>query len=214
MTLDGSPMEVSITGEPTEFHAPKSVFDRLEPQQKNVRAGLFGTAIDAEDSSSSGGPSFSVTLSGAAEPFGRQAKLVQPFHTGSHHSNNNASSAIVQPFASKNTHQPSGQSQGRGRGMKEGPNFLFRDDDEDQQVTRGLRQPFAQQDRQQQNSRSNGNQQRGQQNDRRANGHGNNGSSRGKGNNQQQKRDSNRPAKPAAASATDLDADLDAYFAK
>jgi len=213
MTLDGSPMEVSITGEPTEFHAPKSVFDRLEPQQKNVRAGLFGTAIDAEDSSSSGGPSFSVTLGGAAEPFGRQAKLVQPFHSGSHHSNNNASSAIVQPFASKNTHQPAGQSQGRGRGMKEGPNFLFRDDAEDQQATRGLRQPFAQQDRQQQNNRSNGNQQRGQQNDRRANGS-NNGSSRGKGNNQQQKRDSNRPAKPAAASATDLDADLDAYFAK
>lgn len=187
MTLDGLPMEVSVTGEPAEFHAPKSVFDRIEPPQKNVRNGLFGTAMDSEDGSNSGGPSFSVTLGGAPETFGRQTKLVQPFHTGVQ------SSAIVQPFASKNTHQPAGQSQRLGRGLKEGPNFLFRDDADDQQPTRGLRQPFPQHNHKQSDRRSNGN-------------------NRGKGN--QQKKESNRSAKPAPTSATDLDADLDAYFAK
>lgn len=205
-------MEVTVTGEPAEFHAPKSVFDRLEsaqqPQQ-NVRAGLFGTAIDSD--SSSNGPSFSVTLGGASESFGRQAKLVQPFHTGANNSNNHqhASSSIVQPFATKTAHQPSGQPQGRGRGLKEGPNFLFRDDTDGQQQqhsTRGLRQPFAQQ---QQSNRGSGDNRPRSSGNPRPNG----GNNRERGS--QQKRDGgNRSTKPAAASATDLDADLDAYFAK
>lgn len=83
MTLDGAPMEVSVTGEPVP-EAPKSVFDRLQgvPAAKNVRQGLFGTAMDEDEDSAPartrGGPSFSVSLT-SGNNNGRPAKLVQPF---------------------------------------------------------------------------------------------------------------------------------------
>jgi hypothetical protein len=205
MTLDGSPMEVSITGEPIEFIQPKSVFDRLEPAQKNVRAGLFGTAIDSsDDTSSSSGPSFAVTL-GGSDSFGRQTKLVQPFAVGT----NAGKSGLVQPFGAKKEPQ-------------EGPRFLFRDEsDNQQQTTRGLRQPFSQ-GQGQGRPRSAG---ASSQQDRRPNRGNNNASSRGSNNSSNNRGSSNsnnnkdrnarpeRQAKPTA-SASDLDADLDSYFAK
>lgn len=202
MTLDGFPMEVSVTGEPAEFTAPKSVFDRLQSGQQNVRSGLFGTAIGIESDDNSSGPSFSVTLGGNTDNFGRQAKLVQPFAVGS----NNASKAIVQPFAAVQREKDRG----------EGPRFLSRDDADQQQSSRGLRQPFERQDRQQGNNRPRS---AGAEQGRRPNNSNNdrarsNGPRGGNGN--KERNNSQRPERQAkpAASATDLDADLDAYFSK
>lgn len=203
MTLDGFPMEVSVTGEPAEFTAaPKSVFDRLQPVQQNVRSGLFGTAIESDDNDSSSGPSFSVTLGGNADSFGRQTKLVQPFAVGSSNSHGASKGGIVQPFAANSSNR-------REKDHGEGPRFLFRDEG-DQQSTRGIRQPFERQDR----PRSAGNFQdrRDKPNNRRDNAPRGNRS----GNNNNKDRGNQRPERQAkpAASASDLDADLDAYFSK
>eukprot|EP00428_Durinskia_dybowskii_P060810 CAMPEP_0170364474 /NCGR_PEP_ID=MMETSP0117_2-20130122/5391_1 /TAXON_ID=400756 /ORGANISM="Durinskia baltica, Strain CSIRO CS-38" /LENGTH=296 /DNA_ID=CAMNT_0010618973 /DNA_START=60 /DNA_END=950 /DNA_ORIENTATION=+ len=75
MSLDNAPMEVSIAGEPK----PQSVFDRLQgvSANKNVRNGLFGTAMDDDDSTPvSGRHTFAVSLSDSRP---QQGKLVQPF---------------------------------------------------------------------------------------------------------------------------------------
>ena len=202
MTLDGFPMEVSVTGEPAEFTAaPKSVFDRLQPVQQNVRSGLFGTAIESDDNESSSGPSFSVTLGGNADSFGRQ-KLVQPFAVGSNNSHGSSKGGIVQPFAANSSNR-------REKDHSEGPRFLFRDDG-DQQSTRGIRQPFERQDRPQSSTNNNRPRSAGNFQDRR------NKPNNRRDNNNNKDRGNQRPERQAkpAASASDLDADLDAYFSK
>jgi len=212
MTLDGFPMEVSVTGEPAEFAAaPKSVFDRLQPAQQNVRSGLFGTAMESDDNESSSGPSFSVTLGGNADTFGRQTKLVQPFSVGSNNTHGQGSSkAIVQPFAANSNNR-------REKDHGEGPRFLFRDESDQQQSSRGIRQPFERQDRPQSANNNNRPRSAGNFQDRREKpSNRRDNAPRGNSGNNTKERGNQRPerhAKPAA-NASDLDADLDAYFSK
>lgn len=189
MTLDGFAMEVAVTGEPAEISHPQSVFDRLQgvPAAKNVRSGLFGTAMGSDDNeaaapfaSSKGGPSFSVSLS---NDHGR-TKLIQPFHV------QDASAG----GSSQNNRPRSSSNAGR---------FNQHDDRVVAEESGG--RPFS--------ARGAGRQQGGRggsssnHNNSRGNG-GAGGAPRGRGG-------AGGQGKPAAASANpkDLDADLDAYFA-
>lgn len=192
-------MEVSITGEPAVAVAPKSVFDRLQgaPASHNVRQGLFGTAMDANDEDADGnGPRFSVTLSGS-QPAGRQTKLVQPFSD-----ERPISKGLVQPFAkadNNNQHPASGGNNGGSR-------FLYRDED-DRGNGNERRDRGAGQQRNQSRGNSGGGPVRGRGGNNSTNhsGHDNRGGGGGRGNRGGEK------AKPLDAGA--LDADLDAYFA-
>lgn len=132
MTLDGAPMEVSVTGEPAP-EAPKSVFDRLQgvPAAKNVRQGLFGTAMDEDDDSAPartrGGPSFSVSLS-SRNNGGRPAKLVQPFSVPNENQQRPRSGSSTGRFnqhddrVERPARQNGGQSSRGGGGGRQGGN--------------------------------------------------------------------------------------------
>jgi hypothetical protein len=189
MTLDGFAMEVAVTGEPAEISHPQSVFDRLQgvPAAKNVRSGLFGTAMGSDDNeaaapfaSSKGGPSFSVSLS---NDHGR-TKLIQPFHV-------------------QDTSAGSSNQNNRPRSSSNAGRFNQHDDRVVAEEAGG--RPFS--------ARGAGRQQGGRggssshNNNSRGNG-GAGGAPRGRGG-------AGGQGKPAAASANpkDLDADLDAYFA-
>lgn len=190
MTLDGFAMEVAVTGEPAEISHPQSVFDRLQgvPAAKNVRSGLFGTAMGSDDNeaaapfaSSKGGPSFSVSLS---NDHGR-TKLIQPFHV---------QDTSAGGSSSQNNRPRSSSNAGR-----------FNQHDDRVVAEEAGGRPFS--------ARGAGRQQGGRggsssnHNNSRGNG-GAGGAPRGRGG-------AGGQGKPAAASANpkDLDADLDAYFA-
>lgn len=196
MTLDGAPMEVSVTGEPVA-DAPKSVFQRLQgvPAVKNVRQGLFGTAMDDGEEMDDapvhprgGGPTFAVSLSAAAggstgaRP---QGKLVQPFSVP------NESGRGVSFNQRGNEHNNSGNS--RPRSDSNAGRYSQHDDRNER--------PARQQ--QQQNGGSGGGSRGG---DRRGRGEGRR-EGRGAGKPQQ------RQQQQATANPKDLDAELDAYFA-
>jgi hypothetical protein len=184
MTLDGFPMEVSITGEPTDISHPKSVFDRLQgvPAAKNVRSGLFGTAMGSDEgeeapfAASRGGPSFSVSLSN--DHSGR-TKLIQPFNvtepTGGHQNNRPRSSSNAGRFNQHDDRVVAEESGGR---------------------------PFS--------ARGSGRPQSGRGgNNNSSRGNGGAGAARGRGGAGGQ----GKPAAAPSANPKDLDADLDAYFA-
>lgn len=99
MTLDGYPMEVSITGESAELAAPKSVFDRLQGVSavQNVRQGLFGTAMDSNKDGNIGSAAFLVSLSGDNRG-AKSQKLVQPFSV---QNNNGGGSSNTRGFSAR-----------------------------------------------------------------------------------------------------------------
>lgn len=193
MTLDGAPMEVSITGEPVESVAPKSVFDRLQgaPVTQNIRHGLFGTAIDSNEEDGDGGPRFSVTL-GGTQPAGRQTKLVQPFSGES--STTGSSRGLVQPFAKKaESHRSNNHTSGDGNSNR----FLYRDDDNRNGRAGSNERRERGGDRRDQQQQSRGG------NNRNNSGHGGAGARGLRGGED----------KSNSMDASGLDADLDAYFA-
>jgi RNA recognition motif-containing protein len=82
-TLDGLPMVVELTNEPSEMSAPRTVLSRLGSAPAsipaNVREGLFGTDINSSSLNSS--TTFSVRFDDASgrPPIGRVVEASRPF---------------------------------------------------------------------------------------------------------------------------------------